>query len=98
MTSELERVRQMSIEEAGRPRRQNIAYLKDVEVDSGTAVAIFSASGQQLALVPGSQYYDERRLGERPGADAAPLEGEGPGAKVAASGSVAVGVIGQQGV
>lgn len=52
MTSELERIRQMSIEELLGLGVKNVAYLKDVEVDGGTAVAIFAANGQQLALVP----------------------------------------------
>jgi hypothetical protein len=52
MTSELEPVRQMSIEELLGLGVKNVAYLKDVEVDGATAVAIFAANGQQLALVP----------------------------------------------
>ncbi|MET1026218.1 MAG: DUF1150 family protein [Dongiaceae bacterium] len=31
---------------------KDIAYLKDVEVDGGTAVAIHAANGQQIALMP----------------------------------------------
>jgi len=30
----------------------NLAYVKDVEVDGGTAFAIFAANGQQLAIMP----------------------------------------------
>jgi len=30
----------------------DLAYVKDVEVDGGTAFAIFAANGQQLAIVP----------------------------------------------
>ena len=52
MTNALEQLRQMSIDELLGLGVKNVAYLKDVEVDGGTAVAIFAANGQQLALVP----------------------------------------------
>ncbi|WP_374380331.1 DUF1150 family protein [Dongia sp.] len=30
----------------------NVAYVRDVEVDGGTAFGIFAANGQQLAVLP----------------------------------------------
>ena len=52
MTSELETHSTDVDRGALRPGVKNVAYLKDVEVDGGTAAAIFAANGQKLALVP----------------------------------------------
>lgn len=46
------RIRLLSAQEMLALGLKDIAYLKDVEVDGGTAIAIHAANGQQIALLP----------------------------------------------
>ena len=48
----LEQIRKITTEDLLSLGVQDVAYLKDVEVDGSTAVGIFAANGQQLALLP----------------------------------------------
>lgn len=45
-------VRAMSPQDLAALGLNNLAYVKDIEVDGGTAFAIFAANGQQLAIMP----------------------------------------------
>jgi hypothetical protein len=47
-----ERIRQISAQELLALGLKDIAYLKEIELDGGTAVAIHAANGQQIALMP----------------------------------------------
>lgn len=47
-----ERIREISAQELLALGLKDIAYLKEIEVDGGTAVAIHAANGQQIALMP----------------------------------------------
>jgi len=50
--SSIERLRRISAQELLALGLENIAYVRQVEVDGGTAVAIFAADGKQIALAP----------------------------------------------
>lgn len=50
--TELERLRSITAQELLSLGLSNIAYVKDVEVDGGTAVALCAANGHQIAIVP----------------------------------------------
>lgn len=49
---DIETMRAISRQELAALGLNNLAYVKDVEVDGGTAFAIFAANGQQLAIMP----------------------------------------------
>ena len=48
----VEEIRKITTEDLLTLGVREVAYLKDIEVDGDTAVAIFAANGQQLALLP----------------------------------------------
>jgi hypothetical protein len=48
----IEQIRKISTDDLLTLGMREVAYLKDMEVDGNTAVAIFAANGQQLALLP----------------------------------------------
>lgn len=50
--TELETVRAISRQQLAALGLNDVAYVKDVEVDGATAFAIFAANGEQLAVVP----------------------------------------------
>ncbi|WP_374370055.1 DUF1150 family protein [Dongia sp.] len=50
--TETDSVRAISRQQLAALGLNNLAYVKDVEVDGGTAFAIFAANGQQLAIMP----------------------------------------------
>jgi hypothetical protein len=50
--TDLDDVRAISRQQLAALGLNNLAYVKDVEVDGGTAFAIFAANGQQLAIMP----------------------------------------------
>ena len=52
MLDNIERIRHLSAQELLALGLKDIAYLKDVEVDGETAIAIHAANGQQIALLP----------------------------------------------
>ena len=47
-----ERIREISAQELLALGLKDIAYLKEIEVDGGTAVAIHAENGQQIAFMP----------------------------------------------
>jgi hypothetical protein len=49
--TELERIRALTPQDLLMLGIKNIAYVKDVEVDGETAVALFAANGQQIAVM-----------------------------------------------
>ncbi len=49
---DVDRIRHLSTQELLALGLKDIAYLKDVEVDGETAIAIHAANGQQIALLP----------------------------------------------
>lgn len=51
MTS-VDQIRKITTEDLLSLGVRDVAYLKDIPVDGGTAVAIFAANGLQLALLP----------------------------------------------
>jgi len=51
MTS-TDRIRQINPQELLALGLKDIAYLKDVEVDGETAIALYAANGQQIAVMP----------------------------------------------
>jgi hypothetical protein len=53
--TELERIRALTPEDLLMLGIKNIAYMKDVEVDGETAVALFAANGQQIAVMQDRQ-------------------------------------------
>jgi hypothetical protein len=50
--TEIESVRAISRQQLAALGLNDVAYVKDVEVDGASAFAIFAANGQQLAIVP----------------------------------------------
>ncbi len=52
MIDTVERFKHLSAQEMLALGLKDIAYLKEVEVDGETAVAIHAANGQQIALMP----------------------------------------------
>lgn len=48
----VDRIRHLSTQELLALGLKDVAYLKDVEVDGETAIAIHAANGQQIALLP----------------------------------------------
>jgi len=48
----IEQIRKITTEDLLSLGVKDVAYLKDILVDGGTAVGIFAANGQQLALLP----------------------------------------------
>lgn len=50
--TDIDDVRAISRQQLATLGLNNLAYVKDVEVDGGTAFAIFAANGQQLAIMP----------------------------------------------
>jgi hypothetical protein len=48
----LDQIRKITTDDLLSLGMKDVAYLKDIQVDGGTAVAIFAANGQQLALLP----------------------------------------------
>ena len=48
----IEQIRKITTDDLLPLGMREVAYLKDMEVDGSTAVAIFAANGQQLALLP----------------------------------------------
>lgn len=48
----LEAVRAISRQQLATLGLNDVAYVKDVEVDGSTAFAIFAANGEQLAILP----------------------------------------------
>ena len=48
----IEQIRKITTDDLLALGVRDVAYLKDIEVDGSTAVAIFAANGQQLALLP----------------------------------------------
>lgn len=53
--TELERVRGLTPQDLLMLGIKNVAYLKDIEVDGETAVALFAANGQQIAVTEDRQ-------------------------------------------
>ena len=49
--TELERIRALTPQDLLMLGIKNIAYMKDIEVDGETAVALFAANGQQIAVM-----------------------------------------------
>ena len=49
---DIEAVRAITRQQLAALGLNDVAYVKDVEVDGGTAFAIFAANGQQLAVLP----------------------------------------------
>ncbi|MBL8709967.1 MAG: DUF1150 family protein [Rhodospirillaceae bacterium] len=49
---DIDAVRAISRQQLAALGLNDVAYVKDVEVDGGTAFAIFAANGQQLAVLP----------------------------------------------
>ena len=49
--TELERIRALTPQDLLMLGIKDIAYMKDVEVDGATAVALFAANGQQIAVM-----------------------------------------------
>jgi hypothetical protein len=50
--TEVDAIRQLSPQQLLALGLNDIAYLREVPVDGGTAVAIFAANGQPLAVLP----------------------------------------------
>ena len=48
----IEQIRKITAEDLLSLGVKDVAYLKEIEVDGGSAVGIFAANGQQLALLP----------------------------------------------
>ena len=53
--TELERIRTLTPQDLLMLGIKDVAYLKDVEVDGQTAVALFAANGQQIAVMEDRQ-------------------------------------------
>ncbi|WP_119301645.1 DUF1150 family protein [Dongia deserti] len=53
--TELERIRALTPDDLLMLGIKNIAYMKDIEVDGETAVALFAANGQQIAVMEDRQ-------------------------------------------
>ncbi|MGH6829967.1 MAG: DUF1150 family protein [Methylocella sp.] len=53
--TELERVRGLTPQDLLMLGIKDVAYLKDIEVDGETAVALFAANGQQIAVTEDRQ-------------------------------------------
>lgn len=53
--TELERIRALTPQDLLMLGIKNIAYMKDVEIDGETAVALFAANGQQIAIMQDRQ-------------------------------------------
>lgn len=53
--TELERIRALTQQDLLMLGIKNIAYMKDIEVDGETAVALFAANGQQIAVMQDRQ-------------------------------------------
>lgn len=53
--TELERIRGLTPQDLLMLGIKNIAYLKDIEIDGETAVALFAANGQQIAVMEDRQ-------------------------------------------
>ena len=49
---DLDAVRAISRQQLASLGLNDVAYVKDVEVDGGTAFAVFAADGQQLGVMP----------------------------------------------
>ena len=48
----IEQIRKITTEDLLSLGVKDVAYPKEIEVDGGSAVGIFAANGQQLALLP----------------------------------------------
>jgi hypothetical protein len=55
MTTEVERIRALTPQDLLMLGIKDMAYVKDVEVDGETAVALFAANGQQIAVMEDRQ-------------------------------------------
>lgn len=53
--TELERIRALTPQDLLMLGIKNIAYMKDIEVDGETAVALFAANGEQIAVMEDRQ-------------------------------------------
>ncbi len=53
--TELERIRGLTPQDLLMLGIKDVAYLKDIEVDGETAVALFAANGQQIAVMADRQ-------------------------------------------
>jgi hypothetical protein len=53
--TELERIRSLSPQDLLMLGIKDVAYLKDIDVDGETAVALFAANGQQIAVAEDRQ-------------------------------------------
>jgi hypothetical protein len=53
--TEVERIRALTTQDLLMLGIKNIAYMKDIEVDGETAVALFAANGQQIAVMEDRQ-------------------------------------------
>jgi len=51
MTTELERIRGLSSQDLLMLGIKDMAYVKDIEVDGETVVALFAANGQQIGVM-----------------------------------------------
>jgi hypothetical protein len=49
--TEVERIRALTPQDLLMLGIKNMAYMKDIEVDGETAVALFAANGQQIAVM-----------------------------------------------
>jgi hypothetical protein len=48
----IEQIRKITTDDLLTLGMREVAYLKDMDVDGSTVVAIFAANGQQIALLP----------------------------------------------
>jgi len=55
MTTEVERIRALTPQDLLMLGIKDMAYVKDVEVDGETGVALFAANGQQIAVMEDRQ-------------------------------------------
>jgi len=53
--TELERIRALTPDDLLMLGIKNMAYVKDIEIDGETAVALFAANGQQIAVMEDRQ-------------------------------------------
>ena len=50
--NQVERLRRMSVQELMALGLEDVVYVRPVEVDGASAVAVFAANGRQIALAP----------------------------------------------
>ena len=50
--NQVDRLRRMSVQELMALGLDNVVYVRPVEVDGATAIAVFAANGRQIAVAP----------------------------------------------